>query len=484
MLSFISTYIEIEICNPSPCQNGGTCFVTNDNSPSCHCNLDTTGQYCETVVIKTPVLSTVKINTQTETLYINASTNQNITVIVVCDSSIVVSPHNRLLITRKLKSAKFKLTPHAEGVFIIKYIIETKENYQQPENNILLVISNLDSFSSVYFSSNNLKNGILEPGCCQKITTFKQNYCISTLQNVFLSSSCMWYDNTMFKTKGITFIHSDDLMLPVSIAGVNASLSSQNLDISINNDNLNCGQCPHDSTHTDQCFNWDLDVSDTLAMVVSHSLFKTFLNNVLHILPVGINIELLSNGNKEIPLQYHDFLAILKTAYEVQGIQGCELLSLKPSGLYYIVQVNADLKVKVKGQQLLYQYHVQSRPICFALDICQGQFASLHISLTERAGNVLTDLYPISQFRIAGWNVHFTTCTLSSLGLDLISNESFWNGSQSVHLDIPLYDTEISFTASGKLINNNLTVAVSFTGKSFIQINTINQVGIIDIFLN
>ena len=57
---------------------------------------------------------------------------------------------------------------------------------------------------------------------------------------------------------------------------------------------------------------------------------KTFLNKRFsHIFPVGLNIELLSNGNKEIPLQYYDFLAILKTAYEVQDIQGCELLSLK-----------------------------------------------------------------------------------------------------------------------------------------------------------
>ena len=481
-MSFNFTCIEIETCNPSPCQNGGTCFVTNDNSPSCYCNFDFTGQYCEIVVIKTPELPAVKINSQTETLYINASTNQNITIIVVCDSSIVVSPYNRLLITSRSKSVGFKLTPHAEGVFIITYVIETKGNYQQPENNILLAISNSDYSSSVYFSSNNLENGIMEPGCCQKITTFKQNYCISTLQNVFLSSSCIWYDSTIFKTKGLTFIHNDDLMLPVSIAGVNASLSSQNLDISINNDNLNCGQCHHDSRHTDQCFNWDLNVSDTHSMVVSHSLFTTFLNKVHHILPVGLNIELFSNGNKEIPLQYYDFLAMIKTAYEVQDIQGCELLPLKPSGLYYIVRVNADLKLRVKGQQLVYQYHVQSRPICFALDICQGQLASLHISLTERAGNVLTDLYPISQFKIAGWNIHFITCTLSSLGLDLINNEVFWNGSQSVLLDVPLYDTELSFTASGTLINHNLTVGVSFSGNAFIQIDTVHQVRIIDIY--
>ena len=483
-MSFNYTYIEIETCNPSPCQNGGTCFVTNDNFPSCHCNLDFTGQYCETVVIKTPALPAVKVNSQTETLYINASTNQDIIVIVVCSSSIVVSPHNRLLITPSSKSVAFQLTPRAEGVFIITYVIETKENYQQPENSILLAISNLDHSSSMYFSSNNLENGIVGAGCCQKITTFKQNYCVSTSQDVFLSSSCMWSDNTILITKGIMFIHSDDLKLPVSIAGVNASLSSPNLDISINNDHLTCGQCPHFPSHKDRCFNWDLDVSDTHAMVVSHSLFATFLKKVHHILPIGLNIELLSrsNGNKEISLQYYDFLAMIKTAYEVQAIQGCELLSFKPSGLYYIVRVNANLKITVKEQQCFYQYHAESRPICFALDICQGQVASLHISLTERAGNILTDLYPISQFKIAGWNVHLTTCTLSRFGLDLVNNEIFWNGSQNVHLNVPSYDNEISFTASGKLVNHNLTVGVTFTGKTFIQINTVNQVRIIDIF--
>ena len=481
MFSFNSACIEIEPCNPCPCLNGGTCFVTFDNSPSCHCILGYTGQYCETVVIKTPALPTVKVNSQTEALYINASTNQDIIVNVVCDSSIDVSPGNQLLITPMLKSVSFKLTPHAQGVFIIRYVIQTKENYEQPENSILLAISNVDNSSSMYFSSNNLNNGIVGAGCCQKITTFKQNYCISTLQNVFLSSSCMWYDNTVFKTKGITFIHTEDLMLPLSIAGVNASLSSQNLDMSINNDNLNCGQCPHVSNQTDQCFNWDLNVFDTHDMVISHSLFATFLNKTYHVLPVGLNIELLSTSIKGIPFQYYDFLAVLKTANEVQDIQGCELLSLEPSGLYYIVRVNTNLKIRVKGQNLLYQYHLQSRPICFALDICQGKFSTLHISLTEKAGSVLTDFYPISQFKTAGWNVNFTTCKLSSLGLDLLSNE-FWNGTQNVHLDVQLYDTAISLTASGKLLNHNLTVDVSFTGEMFLKINTVNQVRIIVIF--
>ena len=459
-------YLGILSCSPDPCLNGGFCLGHGNGQPRCICSRYFNGRFCETWVLFTPSLPSLSLGIQSDVLTIfTAHSNSEIIINVITDDSIQVWPQRSLVIPPNQESIMFKLTGYSKGIHQLAYEVISKHRFSEIKHDFVIVY---DTPTSTYFENSTSSEGVLVPGCCAESSRLHLDYCTSSYQEIMFSSSCSWTsseDKSWLQSKGIVFVHSGGISLPLSIVGVDASLLSKSVNIApLTNNRDICGNCPTSSNLSDTCVNWDLSTEDAVMMAQFQSLLRTFLHIVDPIIPSQVSIS--QTANSDISGDLFNYLASLKRMSDISTIAGCEQIQSDSNSLGYVLKVNADIDVNVNNESISYRPSNISKmePFCFALDLCRTPQSPLYISVPSEAGNLLTSLSAIQPYINAGWIFDIHSTFLSSYGIYRHGDEWFWDGSNRAVVTLPQYDTGLSVSASIVQFNGLSAVRIKFSG--------------------
>ena len=454
------------MCDPNPCQ--GSCSLSNDKTQAiCLCDEYYSGDYCESRILHTPELPILSENEESPWLYLYTQTYESIMITIIADSSIDILPSRELCYTKNDSNVSFTIRPQKEGFFTLEYEITstTQENFQEPESSFLIV--HPTNPTGNYFVDNGLSEGIIAPGCCTIDTGLHETYCSISGQHVTLSSSCLWEDNSNFKSDGITFVHTGGVHLPLSIIGIETSLST-NVSLSADSSS-SCGQCSTQNDEVDGCYRWDIQPSDVVEMLQYQSLFRTFLSSFEPFLPSGITFDdsvIEYSGDASVSYYSpYNFYSMIVSPKILSTLQGCENVYGVSEESMYVIRVDSDINVNVGNENVKYSHNKQWKPVCFAVGLCKLPQSPLYIAIPPSAQDLLTALSPFESYISANWKFDIYSVSLSSYGVypSLVA-EWFWNGASTVSFDIPNYDVSMSLSVSGSLINDIPRVGFSFDG--------------------
>lgn len=411
-------------------------------------------------VIKTPLLPILNVFEQSENLFINITTTTTISVTITANPDVQFVPSNVLEITPQNGYVSFYVLPLSSNIFTMEYdIVSSSDNFQKPEDDYLVVYSDA---TSNYFELNGLEPGVVGPGCCSRDTFFRNSYCAATNREVLVSSSCGW-DNTdeaIYRTKGLSLIHSGGISLPLSLSTLNANLSSSGLDISVSNEADACSQCT-DNVTEGTCYDWDLTITDTREMVQSESLLNTLISSMASGLPGNLTVATTQRSKR---LQAYDHTAALMDASYLYELSGCENLPQPQEGLMYAVRSHTNLNIGIDADRVALENDPNWKPMCFAVSLCELPQTPLYISLPIETRDVISGFQFFQPYVQAGWTITSRSTGLSSYGIGTFSKEWFWNGTHRFPLDVPYYDVMLWMSADGSIARNNHALDFSFTG--------------------
>ena len=449
-------------CNPSPCKNTGTCKAVDTNDAVCLCTEYFKGKFCGTGIIKTPPFPIVYVKKLSSSRPLSAISADSLLISIDCDASVTLT----VTIGPDNKAASFKIKPSNEGVFKVDYSIPDDSGFGKPPQGVLLALTG-SSPDMTYFQRNELSPGILKPGCCIKSTDFYSSYCAENVQNITLSSTCSFLSNEedLYKTKGVLFIHTGELALPLSIAGSDSEISPTTLDLSVLAENdANCAVC----TASDDCISDNTSSTDIRDMLQEQSLIKTFLHVVHSIIPPSIDIKAIEQAQKA-SLQYHPyhFISSLSKPSSVHQLTGCEQLQMPSSGVAYILRAANKFDVNISGSEISHSLSHDDTPLCVGLNLCEEALSPLYIGISAELSELILGIAMFDQFNSDKWSINISRCLLSATGVSSVSDVKFWNGSELVTVDVSLYDVGLTLEATGSLLADDQHINLEYSGNSF-----------------
>ena len=454
ILIFSYDFVEIQPCNPNPCQNMAECSVADFNTPSCTCiNSNFKGDFCEQekTLVETPPL--LMRNTQSDPIQIKAKSSSPLDIIIKTDPSVRVIPSNSITIIPPASSASFMLRAQLEGVFELDFTISTVDNLLPPDKQVV-VVTNPGSGGRGYYSELNATGG-LSPGCCQFIPVLSDADC-----PIRLSSSCGWSsepDET--KTSGVVYMHSNTVLLPLSLAGIKLPSGYKSIS-KINIGEYKCSQCSS-SSDEGYCFDYSPTIGDISMLLEEAALFDDFLYRISSILPSSVKMNILPQRST---LHSRDTNAILVKGKDIGLFEGCEDIDARNMDFYHVFKTHHDLQYSIFNEQSFYKPQNESSPLCFVTSVCK--VGEMHIGLPSDASTNVLELDFFKKYMDNDWEVKFKALSLYKYGKTYKLDDELWNG-QTFFIALKHFNIKSELQASGNFTGTHLSSRVMFEGQVY-----------------
>lgn len=466
---FLFRFIAISnACNPNPCHYNGACNVIN-NIAVCECPSFTTGTYCESIVLWTPNIPVLTEAVESIEFLLRTRPHISMEIIVATDPSVTVLPSPYIVYDADDTEVSFTLRPTKAGFYSIDYVFSNVTTDIQPPETTHFTVTPASPTTSL-FDEYNITDSVLMRGCCRSDARVHISLCPLPGQSVWLSSSSCWKND--YQTNGITFIHSGDTELPVSIVGIDSLPFNERQSP---DPGLSFEQCQ--STSSVDCLSADITPTDIKEMVEQESLLKTFVTNIEQLLPSSVeintdNTRTDSSSATDSASSYH--ATFITDQSGLMDYISCQGLELDVNGLMYIIRSDITGSISV-GDDINVAKAESTEETCFAVDVCRLPQSPVHISIPNSVQDAVVRTIN-TQFMIPQ-NVlqSVFSLSLSSYGtLPLSGDEWFWNGSSMMGFTIPTYDVGVGLFAVKEIHDPKLlyyTFRLSFHGSGYGRIN-------------
>ena len=366
----------------------------------------------------------------------------------------------------------YTLHPNEPGLFQVHYNIEPKNNFQKPENSVVLITSS-DSpgkKDNNYFQSLELSDGQLGLGCCSNSLLMSSPQCISKLS---FFSSCQWFSpqgETKFISKGVIFIGGRTLNLPLSIAGIDVRSSSSSFKASLpTTSDILSERCFSCKKETFQCAETNttihFDEYDVQTFLTFNSLSTTFLESINNLLPSWLSVSVHSSIST---YSNYDFLSFVGTSTEIKNLEGCESYQADAKKrLLYALRTRSTLYVVIDNFPAFLHSSSTSKPVCILVDMCSSFQSKLYfmVPLALQPSQLIG--LPYFQILINNGQVSFKTITFTERGKNVRFKDSkYWRGDTYFTAQIPKFEFEVEVKLEKEFVGNDLRVKINFVGSA------------------
>ena len=400
------------MCTPNPCEHSGICNVTGPSSYSCDCDgTGYTGTGCEIGIIEIPDYPPLTLLTQRKfTLFANP--DFELTIQLRASIGLGFIPSSATLTFNPTKtSADITITGRIIGIYTISYRLggTSSQQFQQPEPSTVIVQPAV-TIPPVYFTLRNLEPGMLQAGFCRYATPLDYTCPIENRQISF-SSTCRWHNNA---SPGLIFSEYGDLNLPVAIAGArisndNSAVLSRVIPLLENEITLLCNFLIPLTFCT---FKPSAYVQEVQNFLRTEALAYTFLNQVDQLIPKWLDFSVNTNTART-----HDstsYMIDLVDSGSLSEIEECSNNIFKvKDGMYSVLKFSGSLNFSINSSQ--HSVISQGSPVCFAVNLCEGLYSPLLITIPDQAQDIINSL-PFAQIlRGYGWKFTLNSIAISSM---------------------------------------------------------------------
>jgi len=172
----------------------------------------------------------------------------------------------------------------------------------------------------------------------------------------------------------------------------------------------------------------------------------------------------------------HDYATQLVKSEDVSMLAGCQKLKVDQSRqtLYSVLRYGRTISAVIDGENMTYnEPHSTfspgvSDPICFAVDLCQGQLSPIHIDLSRPTQELLVSQFLREYSVNRGWEITIHSVALSKAAIPSDPTPSlYWNGISFFQPDLPQSDVIVNTESTMPFNSGHLQVNVNFIGKFY-----------------
>ena len=488
---FTAHFPESNVCQLDTCKHNGACSPSEPVPFTCDCEgTGFTGPTCNTGIVSTPMIPTLTVGMRSEALVLSAPAEQGLMIRAYGGDHLQISPRE-FQFTPTNKSATFVVKGTAPGFFVIQYNLTGQDasNVMPPVVSPVFVTEPVsDGDGSNYFEELGIVTGLLQESCCTpKDISF---LCpMSSLSNrIMIKSACEWTSksDSVVSTGGVVFAANNNFSLPLSIAGIEVHSSSVGTGMERSVRRVELSQDPADdckacreNENNPECYHYSFTTTDTQLFLQNRSLAFTYLERVRPVLfPAWLDIFI----DDEIPGPISNVFEPYETTTElvkpedISLLTGCQNLEVDQSSqtLYSVLRYGRTISALIDGENVTYiepqsaSSPGASDPICFAVDLCQGQLSPIHVDLSGPTRELLVSQFLREYSVNRGWDimVHSVTLSKARMAVDSITS-LYWNGTSFFQPELPQSDVTVNTESRMPFRSGQLHVSMNFIGKLY-----------------
>ena len=483
---------ESSICQPDTCKHNGTCSRSGPTTFTCDCEgTGFTGPTCNNGILSTPMIPSLIVNELSEALVLSAPVVEGLMVKADGGYYLQVLPRE-FQFTPANKIATFSVKGTAPGLFMIQYALSGQDanDILPPLGSPVFVAEPVgDGDGTNYFEELGIATGYLQESCCMPHDISFQCPMSPLSNRITFKSACEWIlkSENIVSTGGVVFVANSDFSLPLSVAGIDVDRSVCHIELS--QDPVDdCKTCMENENNP-ECYRYSFTTRDTQLFLQNRSLAYTYIENIRPLLfPswLDIHIDQQVLGPVSNVFAPYDYSTQLVKPENISLLAGCQKLEVDQSSqtLYSVLRYGQTISAVIDGENLTYiEPHSTfspgaSDPICFAVDLCQGQSSPIHMDLSRPTQELLVSQFLREYSVNRGWDITIHSVALSKAGMttDPISS-LYWNGSSFFQPDLPQYDLIVNTESRIPFGSGNLQVNVTFIGKFYYlyQVSVLNE---------
>ena len=488
---FTAHFPESNICQPDTCKHNGACSPSGPITFACDCEgTGFTGPTCNTGIISTPMIPTLTVGMRSEALVLSAPAEQGLMIRARGGDHLQISPRE-FQFTPVNKSATFVVKGTAPGFFMIQYSLTGQDasNVMPPVGSPVFVTEAVDDRNGTnHFEELGIVTGLLQESCCTpKDISF---LCpMSSLSNrITIRSACQWISKSdnVVSTGGVVFAANNNFSLPLSIAGIDVHSSSVGTGMERSVHHVELSQDPADdckacreNENNPECYHYSFTTTDTQLFLQNRSLAFTYLERVRPgLFPAWLDIFIddeVSGPISNVFEPYETSTELVKPE-DISLLTGCQNLEVDQSSqtLYSVLRYGRTISALIDGENVTYiepqsaSSPGASDPICFAVDLCQGQLSPIHVDLSGPTRELLVSQFLREYSVNRGWDimVHSVTLSKARMAVDSITS-LYWNGTSFFQPELPQSDVTVNTESRMPFRSGQLHVSMNFIGKLY-----------------
>ena len=436
------------------------------------------------------MIPTLTVGMRSEALVLSAPAEEGLMIRAYGGVHLQISPRE-FQFTPVNKSATFVVKGTAPGYFAIRYELNGQDahNFLSPIDSPVLVTEPVgDSDGSNYFEVLGIVTGLLQESCCTPSDISFQCPMSSLSNRITIKSACEWIpeSDNVVSTGGVVFAAINNFSLPLSIAGIDVHSSSvgTGMERSVCRVELSqgpvrgCRACTEDE-NSPECYHYSFTTTDTQLFLQNRSLAYTYIEHVRPFLfPAWLDIFIDQDvlGPISNVFEHYEAITELVKPEDISLLTGCEKLEVDQSSqtLYSVLRYGRTISALIDGENVTYiepqstSSPGASDPICFAVDLCQGQSSPIHIDLSGPTQEVLLSQFLREYLVNRGWDitVHSATLSKARITVDPITS-LYWNGTSFFQPELPQSDVIVNTESRMPLRSGQLHISMNFIGKLF-----------------
>lgn len=458
-----------------------------------------TGKRCHRGLILVPEVGELKFGAIFDLKITTALPDNALTVKLSCGGGggIFPQPCDLTFSNQTPTTASTKLLAAISGIQYLTFKLEGPNamNYDVPPPLAVFVYNEGSSF---YFSK--FSRPFVHSSCCQPSLPMPLLRCsMNPRFGVQFTSSCHWdKDGSTLKTKGIVFSSYNNMLLPVSVAGLKVTVrsgSSVDVEVPATASVNTCGNCNNQlinlKSSTDRCYQYRPKPEDLREFVSEQSLTKTFINEVTSkLLPNWINLTVSVDGHAIRRLVEADYRVSIATESKVIQLPGCESVILDRRGQFSVLLHNGALDVDLQTSSSDYEQIMLSFPnrgsfYCLVVDLCSGDRSPVYIGIPSTSQRDLQTINFLNEYIKRGWSFSLLSLIIHYYPYAVNTEYQFWNGLTHDYIaPVLMANIKANVKSNGFFVYQTTNVSFSFSGNlSYNYMIGSNEVYIYSVFI-
>lgn len=237
--------------------------------------------------------------------------------------------------------------------------------------------------------------GLLPTACF----TLSISQCMDTSNaDMQLLSTSEWYQQAddVYYTNGITYVKSASLSLPLSLRGVEVTVSPGNCRVShtVDHNSDNAEIFASDQT-LDSCKAKEFSESDIFDFISHESFFKTYLLSLSRSLPSWLTF----NMSDASLLSIQDLKSDLMYGHAVKETAWCSDAAALDDHLYSVFRFDSSFLMDVLGEEIEMSLPDNGYKFCFITELCHESERNIFFVIPEDARIILEDINVFQQLK-------------------------------------------------------------------------------------